>query len=133
MTDLPLVDSHLDLAENVTLFGYDLTRPVPERRAIERRTAQQATVSLPDLKRGGIAVVCATVTAGFLVADVGADFQPRSALYRTPEEAEAQALVQIDLYEAWERQGYVRLIDRPLTWRIIWHCGRTIASRDWSC
>ena len=25
MNDLPLVDSHLDLAENVTLFGRDLT------------------------------------------------------------------------------------------------------------
>jgi membrane dipeptidase len=110
MTDLPIVDAHLDLAENVTLFGYDLTRPVPERRAIEHRASQQATVSLPDLKRGGIAVVCATVTPGFLAADVGEDFEPRSALYRTPQEAEAQALRQIALYESWARQGHIRLI-----------------------
>ena len=58
---IPLVDGHLDLAENVTLFGRDLTRTAVERRAIEQRTTQQATVSLPDLERGGVAVVSATV------------------------------------------------------------------------
>ncbi|MCI0397077.1 MAG: membrane dipeptidase [Chloroflexi bacterium] len=107
---LPLVDSHLDLAENVTLFGRDLTLSVAEIRALEKRTTRQATVSLPDLERGGIAVVFATVTAGFLAADVGEDFEPRSAIYRTPEEAEAQALTQIKLYERWDKQGRVRLL-----------------------
>jgi membrane dipeptidase len=108
--DLPIVDAHLDLAENVTLFGRDLTRPVPEIRARENRATRQATVSLPALERGGIAVICATVTPGFLAADVGADFEPRSALYHTPQEAEAQALTQIALYESWQRQGRVRLL-----------------------
>jgi membrane dipeptidase len=108
--DMPLVDGHLDLAENVTLFGRDSTLSVREIRAAEKRTPWQATVSLPELERGGVAVVCATVTPGFLAADVGEDFQPRSALYRTAEQAEAQALKQIALYEAWERQGRVRLI-----------------------
>ena len=108
--NLPIVDSHLDLAENVTLFGYDLTLTIAERRARENRSERQATVSLPELERGGIAVAIATVTAGFLAADVGEDFEPRSALYRTAEEAEAQALRQIDLYERWEQQGRVRLI-----------------------
>lgn len=107
---LPIVDSHLDLAENVTLFGYDLTRSVKERRAIENRSKQQATVSLPEMQRGGIAVAFATVTPGFLVEDVGADFEPKSALYRTAEEAEAQANQQIDLYERWEKEGRVRLV-----------------------
>ena len=32
------------------------------------------------------------------------------ALYQTPEQAEVQALAQIELYEAWERQGRVRLL-----------------------
>ena len=98
-SDVPIVDGHLDLAENVTLFGRDLTSTVAEIRAAEPSSKRQATVSLPDLRRGGVAVVMATVTPGFLVADVGPDFQPQSALYRTPEEAEAQALRQIDLYE----------------------------------
>jgi membrane dipeptidase len=107
---VPIVDGHLDLAENVTLFGRDLTSTVAEIRAAEPGSTRQATVSLPDLRRGGVAVVMATVTPGFLVADVGPDFQPQSALYRTPEEAEAQALRQIDLYESWERLGYIRLL-----------------------
>jgi membrane dipeptidase len=110
VNNLPIVDSHLDLAENVTLFGRDLTTSAAEIRAKEKLTSRQATVSLPDLRRGGIAVVCATVTAGFLEADVKADFVPRSAIYRTPEEAEAQALAQIALYESWTRQGRVRLL-----------------------
>src|SRR5574341_696704 len=110
LNHLPLVDSHLDLAENVTLLGRDLTRSAAEIRAVENRTAGQATVSLPDLERGGVAVICATVTGGFLAADVGADFEPRSAIYHTPEEAEAQALAQIALYEVWENEGRVRLL-----------------------
>ena len=87
MNDLPLVDSHLDLAENVTLFGRDLTSGAAEIRALEKRTTRQATVSLPELERGGIAVALATVTAGFLAGDAGEDFEPRSAIYHTSEEA----------------------------------------------
>ena len=110
MDYLPLVDSHLDLAETVTLFGRDLTLGVAEIRALEKRTARQATVSLPELQRGGIAVAFATVTAGFLAKDVSEHFEPRSAIYHTSEEAEAQALTQIGLYEGWEEQGHVRLL-----------------------
>ena len=101
-SDVPIVDGHLDLAESVTLFGRDLTEPVAADGGW--------TVSLPDLERGGLAVVIATVTGGFLVADVGADFEPRSALYSTPEEAEAHALAQIALYERWQEEGRVRLL-----------------------
>ena len=93
LSHLPLVDSHLDLAELVTLFGRDLTLSVAEIRKREQRTAKQATVSLPELKRGGIAVAVTTVTAGFLAQDVGPDFEPKSAIYHTPEQAEAQALI----------------------------------------
>jgi membrane dipeptidase len=107
---LPLVDSHLDLAENVTLFGRDLTLEVSALRALEQRTRNQVMVTLPELKRGGIAVVFATVTAGFKAEDVGADFQPASAIYHVLEQAEAQALAQIDLYERWERQDHIRIL-----------------------
>lgn len=110
MASFPIVDGHLDLAENVTLFGRDLTQSAHERRKVEKGSLGSATVSLPDLMRGGVAVVCATVTPGFLAADVGEDFEPRSALYHRREEAEAQALSQIDLYESWERQGLIRLL-----------------------
>jgi membrane dipeptidase len=107
---LPLVDSHLDLAENVTLFGRDLTLNAHAMRILEQRTKNQAMVSLPDLERGGVAVVIATVTGGFKAEDVSADFEPRTAVYHTLGEAEAQALIQLDLYESWEKQGRVRLL-----------------------
>ena len=110
MNPLPLVDGHLDLAENVTLFGRDLTLSAAEIRALEKRISRQATATLPDLQRGGVAVVCATVTPGFLAADVGVGVVPQSAIYHTPEEAEVQALSQIALYEKWEREGRVRLL-----------------------
>ena len=110
LNKLPIVDSHLDLAENVSLFGRDLTLSAAEIRVLEKRTTRQATVSLPELEKSSIAVAIATVTAGFLAQDVGEDFEPRAALYSTPEEAEAQALTQIKLYENWENQGRVRLI-----------------------
>jgi membrane dipeptidase len=110
LDNLPIVDAHLDLAENTTLFFRDLTLSAAEIRAFENRTTRQATVSLPELERGGIAVVFATVTAGFLTEDVGADFEPRAAIYHTPEEAEAHALTQIKLYENWDKQGRARLL-----------------------
>jgi membrane dipeptidase len=107
---LPIIDSHLDLAENVTLFGRDLTSSLNAIRKLEHRTKNQAMVTLPELERGGIAVVIATVTGGFKAEDVGKDFEPASAIYHSLEQAEAQALMQIDLYEQWEKQGHVRLL-----------------------
>jgi membrane dipeptidase len=104
------VDGHLDLAENVTLFGVDSTLPLADIRAGEQRVPWQVTVSLPEMMRGGIAVALATVTPGFLAEDVGADFPPRSALYHTAQEAEAQALRQIALYHGWEAEGRIRLV-----------------------
>ena len=133
MKGIPLVDGHLDLAENVTLFGRDLTQSVEAIRAVERRGNGQATVSLPELKRGEIAVVLATVTAAFLEADVGPDFESPSAIYATPEEAEAQALAQIALYRRWESEGRVRCSCLPAMWSTISTSGAPIASRGWSC
>jgi hypothetical protein len=50
-------------------------------------------------------VAFATVTAGFLAEDVGEDFEPRLAPYRTSEEAEAQAIAQIALYQRLRSYG----------------------------
>jgi len=110
VSPLPLVDGHLDLAENVTLFGRDLTKSLAAIRMTERRGEGQATVSLSEMERGGVAVALATVTGGFLAADVGSGFEPRSALYSTPAEAEAQALAQIALYRRWQNEGRVRVL-----------------------
>ena len=100
----PIVDSHLDLAENVTLFGRDVTLSVGEIRAREGRRTNQATVSLPELERGGIAVVFATVTAGFRAEDLDGRTDLDHAIYSTPEQAQGQALKQIAVYENWEKR-----------------------------
>lgn len=96
----PLVDSHLDLAHNVTKSGRDLTLTAVEIRALENKASKQAMVSLPELERGGIAVAFATVDGGF-----PGDDDPAS-----PEQAEANALRQIELYKRWQAEGRVRLI-----------------------
>lgn len=103
---LPIVDSHLDLAENVTRAGRDLTVSVRSIRAQEQRTANQATVSLPELERGGIAIAFATVTAGLQPSA----YEVPGASTSSVHAAEAHALSQIDLYERWEQQGRVRIV-----------------------
>lgn len=107
---IPIVDGHLDLAENETLFGRDLTLSIANTRKLDGRVTRHATVTLPEMQRGGIAVAIATVTPGFKVEDVGPGRVPASAMYRTPVEAEAHALAQIALYERWERDGRIRLL-----------------------
>lgn len=97
---LPIVDSHLDLADNAIGLGRDLTLRAAEIRALEKRTGRQAMASLPELRRGGIAVVFATVTEGLMGRK-----SPRS-----PDQAEASALAHIDLYETWQKRGLVRLV-----------------------
>jgi microsomal dipeptidase-like Zn-dependent dipeptidase len=47
---LPLVGSHLDLAENVTLFGRDLTSSLDAIRKLEQRTNNQVMATLSELE-----------------------------------------------------------------------------------
>lgn len=103
---MPIVDSHLDLAENVTRAGRDLTLSVSKIREREGRTANQATVSLPELEQGGVAVAFATVTAGLQPS--ATDANPATVL--DARSAEAHALSQIALYERWNGEGRVRLV-----------------------
>lgn len=99
-----IVDGHLDLAINVVADGRDYTAPVAEIRAREARQDMQATVSLPELVRGDVGLVFATLFAepeGSPYSDGG---------YRTPDEAEAQAVEQLALYRRWEDEGRVRIV-----------------------
>jgi len=76
-----IVDAHLDLAYNV-MRGRDVTKPAAEQPAVDNETA---TVGLPDLRKGGVALVCATIfcpprnykNRGYTTADDG--FAPRRA------------------------------------------------------
>ncbi len=62
----PIVDAHLDLADNV-LGGRDYTLQVAEIRAREHASERQCMVSLPELRRAGVAVAFATVYVGLVL------------------------------------------------------------------
>jgi membrane dipeptidase len=98
----PIVDAHLDLADNV-LAGRDYRLDVAAIRAVENRDSLQCTVSLPDLRRGGVALAFATVYTG---PDGWTDGgEPR---YDSPPWEGAQR--QLAVYRGWRDEGLVRLV-----------------------
>ncbi len=63
-----IIDSHLDLSWNALQWNRDLTEPLAQMNARERvitdrKSRGRATVSLPELRKGGIAVCLATILA----------------------------------------------------------------------
>jgi membrane dipeptidase len=111
---VPIVDAHLDLAHNAIDRGRDLTLTAAELRAREARTQELATATLPELRRGGVAVVFGTIFCEPADRDLGPAV-PRAGSgeargYRTAEEAEAMGLAQLGVYEGWAREGRVRLV-----------------------
>jgi membrane dipeptidase len=64
-----IVDAHEDIASNVLHLGRDVRRSVAETREIERAATRElgryypetAMIGLPDLRRGGVGLVFATV------------------------------------------------------------------------
>jgi membrane dipeptidase len=93
-----IVDAHLDLAWTALHSGRDLTRPAGR--------ASGALTSLPELGAAGVALVGATLFA----EPADAWLEPVEGGYRTPEEAEAQALEMLRLYRDWEARGAVRIV-----------------------
>jgi membrane dipeptidase len=83
---MTIVDAHLDLAYNA-LRGRDVLRPAVEQTADEEGIP---TVGLPDLRRGGVGLVCATI---FCMPSI--DGKPG---YHDADEAHADALAQLDWY-----------------------------------
>jgi membrane dipeptidase len=79
-----IVDAHLDLAYNALDRGRDVTRPAVEQPMADNEIA---TVGLPDLHKGGVGLICATIFCA-----------PRK--YKTADEARALALNQL----AWYRR-----------------------------
>lgn len=113
---MPLyIDGHLDLASNVTVHGRDLTRGVLAQRRTEQRDEQELLVTLPELQRGKVGIVFGTLfTLPIdMVRRPGApplqDWQ-KAVCYATPDEAQALALEQLEVYEAWATAGRIRLL-----------------------
>ncbi len=110
-----MIDTHLDLAWNALSWKRDITLPLAE---INRKEAGQtdvpyrgnATVSLPELRRGGLAVVLGTLM-GRVPYQVGYQALAASTLDH-PSHAAAFGFAQGQLayYRQLEREGQLRLI-----------------------
>jgi membrane dipeptidase len=100
-----IVDAHLDLAYNA-VRGRDVTRP-----AVEQPPDKEGipSVGLPDLRAGGVGLVCATIFCQPAL--------PNEPGYTTPDEAAVAAGRQLDWYKRQVREGRMRFIthnDDPL-------------------
>lgn len=96
-----IVDAHLDLAWNTTR-GRDVTQPAAEQPTVDNETA---TVGLPDLQRGHVGVVGATL---FALPASGASLGENG--YTDPRGAFEQARNQLAIYEHLERDGHLRIV-----------------------
>jgi membrane dipeptidase len=100
-----IFDAHLDLAMNALEWNRDLTRPVCELRAREQGMADKpdrgnGTVSLPEMRRGGVAICVAT-----LIARLEHNAYSPVFGWRSPAQAWAQTQGQIAWYRAMEEAG----------------------------
>jgi membrane dipeptidase len=97
----PLVDSHLDMAGNV-LGGRDYSLTAHEVRALENKTSFECMVTLPELRRAGVAVAFSTLYVG------PADNDGPEPIYDPP--ADVQARQQLDVYRGWVGAGLARIV-----------------------
>lgn len=108
MNGLLIIDAHLDLAWNALSWNRDITRPVHEIRAAESGMTELGrgtnTVSLPEMRAGGV---------GFCLATLLARWNPAGASildWKSQEIAEAAALGQLAYYRLLERRREVRFV-----------------------
>jgi membrane dipeptidase len=99
-----IFDAHLDLAMNALEWNRDLRRPLDEIRQREKGLTDKpdrgnGTVSLPEMRRGGIGLCVATQIARYV--------KPGNPLpgWRSPEQAWAQTQGQLAWYRAMEEDG----------------------------
>ena len=111
-----IFDAHLDLAWCAACFDRDLTLEVEELRRREEGMTDEPSrgkcvLSLPELRRAGVAVCVAT-----LLARGGPERRSRPVIKRTdldyaaPSIAYTAAHAQLAYYRLLEAQGHVRLI-----------------------
>ncbi len=115
MKTRPLIfDAHLDLAMNALEWNRDLTRPLDSIRNSEagkkdKPDRANGTVSLPEMRRGGVGLCVAT-----LIARVEHNAYSPVAGWRSQQQAWAQTQGQLAWYRAMEEAGeMVQIRDAP--------------------
>ena len=98
---MTIVDAHLDLSYNA-LLGRDVFAPANDQPADEGGIP---TVGLPDLQRGGVKLICATV---FTMPSL--DGKPG---YVTAEDAYQEGVKHLNWYEAAEERGQFTFMRTP--------------------
>jgi membrane dipeptidase len=107
-----IVDAHLDLAMNAIEWNRDLSRPIEEIRSREREMTDKpdrgrGTVSLGEMRRGGVGLCVATQIARYVA--------PGNTLtgWHSAEQAWAMTQGQLAWYRAMEeRRELVQIRDR---------------------
>jgi len=94
-----IVDAHLDLSYNALTRGRDVRVAAKDQPAADNEIA---TVGLPDLKAGGISLICATIFCSPATY--------RKAGYRTAEEAHAMEDSQFRWYQQQVRDGLMKMV-----------------------
>ena len=99
-----IFDAHLDLAMNAMEWNRDLRQPVSdinerEKGKTDKPDRGNATVCLPELRKGNIGLVVAT--------QIARSVEPGNSLpgWNSPEQAWAQTQGQLAWYKAMEEQG----------------------------
>jgi membrane dipeptidase len=101
-----VVDAHEDIAF-AHVLGRDFLKDITQLRASTPKSDQGTpTVCLPELEKGNVRVVFATLW----VAPCHDEHAPSPICYETPDEAKAQALDELIYYRKLEREGRIRII-----------------------
>jgi len=103
------IDAHLDLSMNALEWNRDLTRPLEEINAREQGMTDKpdrgnATVSLPELRKGNVGLVVATQIARYVAPD-----NPLPG-WHSPQQAWAHTQGQLAWYQTMEEQGELKQI-----------------------
>jgi membrane dipeptidase len=104
-----IVDAHEDIAFNAVMLHRDFLQDLSILRSSNQLKDKEGTptVCLPELIKGNVRVVFATVW----VAPCGNEFTDTSICYKTAEEAHARAMDELEYYRKLERAGYISIIE----------------------
>jgi len=125
------VDAHLDLSMNALEWNRDLTRPVSEINAREKGMTDKpdrgnATVSLPELRKGNIGLVVATQIGRYVALE-----NPLPG-WHSPEQAWAQTQGQFAWYQAMVEKGemsQIRNLEQLESHLALWENGAENSSK----
>ena len=111
-----LIDAHLDLSWNALSCDRDLTETIDVINAREEgmtdcRARGCGVVSLPEMRRGGIAVCLGTVLARSRPDLIPREGPQRVSLdYGSPETAYGMAHGQLSIYRLLQSQGHLKML-----------------------